>query len=97
MPVIGAFYVYSSFYYLPLNQPGNVVNPFWTQINDNKNHYIGLRFSMPIFNGFKTSRNVQLAKLEFQKKNVEAEQEKIKLRQLIEQETAKKYQNETLH
>jgi len=96
LPVISAFYSYSSFYYLPLNEPGNMVDPFWTQLNDNKNHYIGLQLRVPIFNGLKTHRDVQLAKVEFQKRNVETEQEKIKLRQTIEQETAKKQQNEVL-
>lgn len=96
LPYIQAFYSYSSFYYLPLNQPGSVVNPFWTQLNDNKNHYVGLRLSVPIFNGLKTNRDVQLAKVEYQKRTVETEQEKIKLRQTIEQETAKKQQNEVL-
>lgn len=96
LPVISAFYSYSSFYYLPLNELGNMVDPFWTQLNDNKNHYIGLQLRVPIFNGLKTHRDVQLAKVEFQKRNVETEQEKIKLRQTIEQETAKKQQNEVL-
>lgn len=97
LPVISAFYSYASFYYLPLNQPGSAgVNPFFTQLNDNKNHYVGLQFSLPIFNGLRTHRDVQLAKLEFEKRNVETDQEKIKLRQAIEQETAKKEQNQLL-
>lgn len=96
LPVVSAFYSYSSFYYSPLNQPGSMVNPFWTQLNDNKNHYIGLQLRVPIFNGLRTNRDVQLAKIDFQKRNVETEQEKIKLRQTIEQETAKKRQNEVL-
>ena len=96
LPVVSAFYSYSSFYYLPLSQPGSVVNPFWSQLSDNKNHYIGLQLRIPIFNGLKTHRDVQLAKVEYQKRNVETEQEKIKLRQTIEQETAKQQQNELL-
>lgn len=90
LPVLGAYYSYSSFYYLPLNGIGTQgVNPFWTQLNDNKNHYIGVQLNVPIFNGLRNHRDVQVAKIEYQKKTVEAEQEKIKLRQLIEQETAK--------
>lgn len=94
LPVISAFYSYSSFYYLPINQPGDVsVNPFWKQLADNKNHYVGLQLSVPIFNGLKTHRDVQLAKIERQKATVASEQEKIALRQAIEQETAKQQQN----
>ena len=94
LPVISAFYSYSSFYYLPLNQPGSQpVNPFFTQLNDNKNHYIGLQLSVPIFNGLKTRRDVQLAKIEYQKSSVALQQEELKLRQQIEQETAKQQQN----
>jgi len=94
LPVISAFYSYSSFYYLPLNQQGQVpVNPFFTQLNDNKNHYVGLQLSIPVFNGLKTRRDVQLAKIEYQKSTVILEREQIKLRQQIEQETAKQQQN----
>lgn len=96
LPVVSAFYSYSSFYYMPLNQPGNKVDPFWTQLNDNKNHYIGLQLSVPIFNGFRNRRDVQLSKIENQQRRVESEQEKIKLRQTIEQETAKREQNGVL-
>ena len=75
---------------------GQQVNPFWTQITDNKNHYIGLQLNVPVFNGLRTHRDVQLAKIEYQKTTVLAEQEKIKLRQTIEQETAKQEQNTIL-
>jgi len=93
LPVISAFYSYSSFYYLPLNQPGAPVAPFLTQLNDNKNHYVGLQLSVPVFNGLKTRRDVQLAKIEYQKSTVTLEKEQLKLRQQIEQETAKQEQN----
>ncbi|WP_160316432.1 TolC family protein [Flavobacterium akiainvivens] len=97
LPLLSAFYSYSSFYYLPLNQPGNGgVAPFFTQLNDNKNHYIGLQLSVPIFNGLKTRQKVQLAKTEQQKSVVMLEQQKIKLRQALEQEDAKKKQNTQL-
>ncbi len=97
LPVLGAYYSYSSFYYLPVNGLGSQgVNPFWTQLNDNKNHYIGLQLSIPIFNGFRTHRDVQVARIEYQKKGIAAEQEKIKLRQLIERETANFRQNEEM-
>ena len=97
LPVIQAYYNYSSFYYLPLKQMGGQqVNPFWTQITDNKNHYIGLQLNVPIFNGLRTHRDVQLAKIGYQKSAVVAEQEKIKLRQTIEQETIKQDQNTAL-
>lgn len=97
LPVISAFYSYSSFYYLPLNQVGNAgVNPFFTQLNDNKNHYVGAQVSIPVFNGLKSHRSVQLAKVEEQKSTVRLEQEKIKLRQALEQEKAKQQQNNDL-
>lgn len=90
LPVLGAYYSYSSFYYLPLNGVGTQgLSPFWTQLNDNKNHYIGIQLNIPIFNGFRNYRDVQVAKIEYRKKTMVAEQEKIKLRQLIEQATAK--------
>ncbi|MXN90279.1 hypothetical protein GR160_03490 [Flavobacterium sp. Sd200] len=97
LPKISAFYSYSSFYYLPLNQSGTQdIAPFWTQVNDNKNHYLGLQLSVPIFNGLKTHRDVQLAKVKQQISTVMLEQEKIKLRQTIEQEMVKKEQSTIL-
>jgi outer membrane protein len=94
LPVLSAFYTYSSFYYLPLNQPGSPsVAPFFTQLDNNKNHYVGAQLSIPVFNGLRNHRDVQLARLEYDKRNIETEQEKIKLRQTIEQETAKHEQN----
>lgn len=93
LPVVSATYSYSSFYYLPLSQPnGNLVDPFWTQFNNNKNHFISLRLGIPIFNGFKTRRDVQLSRIEYQKSKVAAEQEKIKLQQAIAEESAKRSQ-----
>ncbi len=95
LPVISGYYSYSSFYYLPVN--GNQsVNPFWTQLSDNKNHYVGAQVSIPLFNGLKTHRDVQLAKVNVQKREVELKQEELKLRQSIEQETAKQQQNNVL-
>lgn len=97
LPVLSAYYSYSSFYYLPLNQQGGQqVNPFWTQLNDNKNHYLGIQLNVPIFNGLRTNRDVQLAKIEYKKRQVESQQEKIKLSQTIEQEKAKQQQNKQL-
>ena len=93
LPTLSAYYSYSSFYYQPLNQPGNPsVNPFWKQLNDNKNHYVGLQLAVPLFNGLKTSNKVQQAKVNLEKTRVAYEQEKLKLRQAIEQEDARRLQ-----
>jgi outer membrane protein len=94
LPVLSLYYNYSSFYYKQLNGVGNTqVPPFWTQINDNKNHNIGVSLTIPIFNGFRTHRDVQLAKIEREKKRVNSEKEKMILMQSIEQETAKQRQS----
>lgn len=93
LPVLGAYYSYSSFYYLPVNGLGSqTVAPFWTQFNDNKNHYIGVQLSVPIFNGLRNHRDVQVAKIEFRKKEVQAAQERLRVQQLIETEMAKRKQ-----
>lgn len=93
LPVLGAYYSYSSFYYLPVNGlGGQTVAPFWTQFNDNKNHYIGAQLTIPLFNGLRTHRDVQVAKVELKKKQVLAQQERLRVQQLIETESAKQQQ-----
>ncbi|WP_306350073.1 TolC family protein [Flavobacterium sp. '19STA2R22 D10 B1'] len=96
LPVLSAFYTFSSFYFLPISQSNAVVDPFWTQINSNKNHYIGIQLSVPLFNGLRNSQNVQLSKIEYQKKSVATKQEKIKLNNIITQEITKQEQNRVL-
>ena len=92
LPSLSAFYNYSTFYYKPLNQPDVVVNSFSNQLSDNKNQQVGLTLNIPIFNGFRNSKNVKTLKLESEKSKLIVEQEKIKINQQVEMEQEKKEQ-----
>jgi outer membrane protein len=92
LPTLNAFYNYSTFYYKPLNQPDIVVDGFKEQFSDNKNQQVGLALNIPIFNGFRNSKNVKALKLESQKSKLLIEQEKIKINQQIAIEEEKQNQ-----
>ncbi|MBI1836011.1 MAG: TolC family protein [Flavobacteriia bacterium] len=101
-PTIQTFYNISSFYYQPLSTNFNGGNQFQTQLNNNKNQLIGLRMNIPVFNGFKTEKLIQCAKIESEKIKLEREQMKQKLDNQImlkitqlEQQIAKQQQLET--
>ena len=85
LPTVQLNYQYSSFYFRTLNQDA-VGGDFFTQLNDNKSHYIGFNINIPIFNAFRTKQKVQRANLEISKNQVKIAQEKQKLYQTVQQD-----------
>jgi len=67
---------------------GSESYPFWDQINDGKNHYIGLNLRIPLFNRFNNRNSVRVKRLQLQQAELEMEIEKNKLRQSIEKAQA---------
>lgn len=92
LPVLSAFYSLSSFYSSPINQPGMNVAGFKNQLDDNKNHQVGLQMIVPIFNGFRKSRQVSASKIETNRTKLIVQQQQLKVQQQIELETTKKKQ-----
>lgn len=90
LPVLSAFYQISSFYYKPLNQPDVIVDSFNSQIGNNKNQQVGLQLNIPILNGFKNNRKINVAKIESEKSNLKIEQENQKVAQQLEIEEKNK-------
>ena len=90
LPVLSAFYQISSFYYKPLNQPDVIVDSFNNQIGNNKNQQVGLQLNIPILNGFKNNRKINVAKIESEKSNLKIEQENQKVAQQLEIEEKNK-------
>lgn len=89
LPVLSAFYNYSTFYYQPLNQPDILVASFNNQFTDNKNQQVGLQLSIPIFNGLRNSKNVNALKLQSEKSKLILDQEIIQVDQQIKNESDK--------
>ncbi|MGK4568374.1 TolC family protein [Flavobacterium sp. 3HN19-14] len=96
LPTISGSYSLSSFYTSPINQPGIDVTPFHTQIDNNKNHSVGLQLSIPVFNGFRNKKQIVAAKFESRKSKLISVQEQIKIDQQIKLEVTKKSQLESL-
>lgn len=90
LPTLSAFYGFSTFYSAPINQPNLIVDGFRTQLDNNKYQQTGLQLQIPIFNGFKSHRNIAAAKIQIDKAKWETEQEKIKIQQQIELEKTQK-------
>ncbi|KIX21021.1 hypothetical protein SY27_09605 [Flavobacterium sp. 316] len=90
LPVLSAFYQISSFYYKPLNQPDVIVDSFNNQMGNNKNQQVGLQLNIPILNGFKNNRKINVAKIESEKSNLKIEQENQKVAQQLEIEEKNK-------
>ena len=92
LPRLSGYYNMSSFYTSPINQPNVVVSPFRTQFGDNKNQQAGLQLSVPVFNGFRQTKQIKVAKLESERMKLASENEKLKINQQIELETIRKNQ-----
>lgn len=92
LPSISGFYSLSTFYSSPINQPNTTVPSFKSQFDDNKNHEVGLRLNVPVFTGFRKNRQITAFKIEAEKVKLISEQEKIKVKQQVELETARKKQ-----
>jgi len=92
LPSISAYYILSSFYYNPLNQPDAAVTNFKTQIDNNKSQQVGFQLRVPVFNGFKNSKKIAASKIESERTKLAIEQEKIKVSKQIEQEITKQKQ-----
>lgn len=92
LPSISGFYGFSTFYSTPINQPNSNIPSFQSQFNDNKNHQVGLQMNIPVFTGFRKNRQITASKIESEKVKLISEQEKIKIEQQVELETARKKQ-----
>lgn len=60
-------------------------NDFFTQISDNLGYNLGASLNIPIFNRFQTKNNIAIAKINKQVSEIALEDEKIQLKQTIEQ------------
>lgn len=92
LPKLSAFYQLSTFYSSPINQPNANVTAFRTQLDDNKNHQVGLQIGIPIFTGFRSNKQIKASKIEAEKTKLVSEQERVKIEQQIELENTRKKQ-----
>ena len=67
---------------------GSEQYPFMDQINDGKNHYVGLNLRIPLFNKLNNRTNVRLKRIQLEQVELEMEIQKNNLRQSIEKAQA---------
>lgn len=82
LPRLSANYSYGSFYSRPLQEQQGSIASFDQQLRDNKSHFVGLRLSIPIFQGGAVIRGLQKNKVALAK----AEQELLREERLLRQE-----------
>jgi outer membrane protein len=90
LPVLSAYYGFSSFYYKTLNQINSKSDAFFTQLEANKSHQIGMQLTIPVFNGFRNTKKISASKIESEKSKLVIEQTKQVLRNQIELENKNK-------
>jgi outer membrane protein len=93
LPVVSAYYGYSTFYYTVLNQPAGNTDSFRNQLGDNKNQQVGIQMNVPIFNGFRNNKKIDASKIESEKSKQIIEQEKQELGKQValEEQNRKNY------
>lgn len=79
LPVLSAYYGYSTFYYKNIKDSNGFTDSFSNQLSDNKSQQLGMQIAIPIFNGFRNNKKIIASKIESQKAKLVVEQEKQEL------------------
>jgi outer membrane protein len=79
LPVLSAYYGFSTFYYKTLSQTNADTDSFKNQLADNKSQQIGMQLNVPVFNGFRNNKKIDASKIESEKTKLAIEQEKQQL------------------
>jgi outer membrane protein len=91
LPVLSAYYGYSTFYYKTLSQTSGYTDSFQSQLKDNTSQQVGMQLNVPIFNGFRNNKKIDASKIESEKSKLAIEQEKQQLdKQVVLEEQNKK-------
>lgn len=79
LPVLSAYYGYSTFYYKNIKEASDLSDSFSTQLSDNKNQEVGMQLMIPVFNGFRNNKKIIASKIESEKAKLVINQEKQEL------------------
>ncbi|MDR6845652.1 TolC family protein [Flavobacterium granuli] len=93
LPVLSAYYGFSTFYYKTLNQENSNSDSFQNQLADNKSQQVGMQLNVPVFNGFRNNKKIDASKIESEKSKLVIEQEKQQLDKQValEEQNKKNY------
>lgn len=79
LPVLSAYYGFSTFYYRTLSQTNTSTDSFKNQLADNKSQQVGMQLNVPVFNGFRNNKKIDASKIESEKTKLAIEQQKQEL------------------
>ncbi|WP_348811177.1 TolC family protein [Flavobacterium maritimum] len=93
LPVLFAYYGFSTFYYRTLSQENANTDSFQNQMADNKSQQVGIQLNVPIFNGFRNNKKIDASKIESEKTKLAIVQEKQQLDKQValEEQNKKNY------
>ena len=93
LPVLSAFYGFSTFYYKTLSQTNTSTDSFFNQLQLNKSQQVGMQLNVPVFNGFRNNKKIDASKIESEKTKLAIEQQKQELHKQVdlEQQNKKNY------
>ena len=83
LPTVSLFAGINSSYYKELNVTGYA--DFWQQLQNNFGQYVGMRISIPLFNGFSRVNSVRKAKNNYRIASEQYEAQKEELQKLVAQ------------
>jgi outer membrane protein len=91
LPILSAYYGYSTFYYKNIKQANANTDSFFNQLEDNKSQQVGMQLNVPVFNGFRNNKKISASKIASDKAKLAIEKEKQLLdKQIILEEQNKK-------
>src|SRR5690606_19366902 len=67
LPILSAYYGYSTFYYKNIKDTNSFTDSFSNQLADNKSQQVGMQLAIPIFNGFRNNKRIVASKIESEK------------------------------
>ncbi|MBC7524665.1 MAG: TolC family protein [Flavobacterium sp.] len=76
LPILSAYYGYSTFYYKNIQKANANTESFFNQLEENKSQQVGMQLSVPIFNGFRNSKKIIASKIASDKAKLAVEKEK---------------------
>jgi outer membrane protein len=89
LPILSAYYGYSTFYYKNIKQVNANTDFFFNQLEDNKSQQVGMLLNVPIFNGFRNNKKISASKIASDKAKLTVEKEK----QLLDKQVVLEEQN----
>jgi len=91
LPILSAYYGYSTFYYKNIKQANATTDSFFNQLEENKSQQVGMQLSVPIFNGFRNNKKISAKKIAGDQAKLVVEKEKQQLdKQVVLEEQNKR-------